>query len=84
MTASLTTEEIETRILEMLTDASKSNEPFTSSTRILADTSFDSINVMDFVLELEDEFDVTVPLNRLADIETVQDMAKVTAELIRA
>ncbi|MEM7237927.1 MAG: acyl carrier protein [Pseudomonadota bacterium] len=70
------------RIIEMLVAATKSEGPFTAETRILADTSFDSVNVLDFVLELEDEFDVTVPLNRMAEIETVGDLATAIQTLI--
>lgn len=46
----------------------------TPNTKIIGDTKMDSVAVMDFVLELEDHFDITIPLNRLADVTTVADL----------
>ena len=43
-------------------------------TRILADTTMDSVKVIDLLLELEEEFDITIPLNNLAEAETVRDL----------
>ena len=43
-------------------------------TKILADTTMDSVKVMDLLLELEDEFDITISLNNLAEAETVGDL----------
>ena len=69
------------RVLELLAERAKSNGPITSNTRILADTNLDSVSVMDFVLELEDEFDVTIPLNQLADVETVGNLTDAVQKL---
>ena len=69
------------RVLELLAERAKSNSPITSKPRILADTNLDSVSVMDFVLELEDEFDVTIPLNQLADVETVGDLTDAVQKL---
>jgi acyl carrier protein len=30
---------------------------------------------MDFVMELEDEFDITIPLDQIAEVRTVGDLA---------
>jgi acyl carrier protein len=35
----------------------------------------DSLAVMDLMMELEDKFDVSIPLNQLAEIQTVGDLA---------
>ena len=50
-------------------------------TKIIGDTKMDSVAVMDFVLELEDHFDITIPLNRLADVTTVRDLLAAVREL---
>ncbi len=52
-------------------------------TRFSEDLNFDSLVVMEFVAEVEDRFDVSVPLNLLPDIATIQDFA-VALERIRA
>lgn len=46
----------------------------TMETKIVGDTKMDSVAVMDFVMELEDQLDITIPLNRLADVTTVEDL----------
>lgn len=35
-----------------------------------------SLQVMDLVLEIEEEFDISFPLNRLPDIRTIKDLAR--------
>lgn len=48
-------------------------------TNLVDELCLDSTKVMNLLLELEDEFDVAIPLNALADVHTVGDLA----ELIR-
>lgn len=43
--------------------------------KIVEDLAFDSLAVMNFVMEIEDELDVSVPLDKLADIRTIDDLA---------
>ncbi|MEM9043641.1 MAG: acyl carrier protein [Pseudomonadota bacterium] len=50
-------------------------------TNIIADTKMDSVAVMDFVMELEDHLDITIPLNRLADVVTVEDLLAAVRQL---
>lgn len=67
---------VQARVLELLAARAKTTGTLGPTTKIMAETNLDSVSVMDFVLELEDEFDVTVPLNRMAEIETVADLAE--------
>ena len=41
-----------------------------------ADLSFDSIQVLELVSELEDHFHISIPLNELPRIKTVSDMTQ--------
>ncbi len=59
-------------------------EPFNSNgsklapeTDISTDLNIDSVTVMDFVMEVEDHFDIEVPLNVLSETRTIADLAKV-------
>lgn len=47
----------------------------------LADLSFDSLDILEFVMTLEDEFGRDVPESELADIETVGDLVELVREL---
>lgn len=59
-------------------------EPFNSgglmltpTTDISGDLNIDSVTVMDFVMEVEDHFDIEIPLNILSETRTIADLAKV-------
>ena len=62
------------RTLELLNAHMEAGSIANLNTKILADTTMDSVKVMDLLLELEDEFDITIPLNNLAEAETVRDL----------
>lgn len=61
------------RTLELLNAHMEAGATATLDTKILADTTMDSVKVIDLLLELEEEFDITIPLNNLAEAETVRD-----------
>jgi acyl carrier protein len=42
---------------------------------LTADLELDSAQLMELVLEIEEEFDISVPLNILPDVQTVRDLA---------
>ena len=64
--------EIQTRVLELL------GRKIAAGRRIDLDSS-----VMDFVMELEDEFDITIPLDQIAEVRTVGDLANAVEALSR-
>lgn len=76
-----TATEIEARILSLLATKVKADVEVTPQTNIVADTGLDSVSVMDFVLELEDEFDINIPLDRIAEVKTVADLAAAVRDL---
>jgi acyl carrier protein len=45
------------------------------ATVISKDLAIDSLAVMDMVMELEDRFDVSIPMNTVAEIQTVDELA---------
>ena len=53
----------------------------TPDTNITRDLGLDSLAVMNFVMVLEDKFDVSIPLDRIAEVETVGDLAKTIHDL---
>ena len=50
-------------------------KPITGQTVIYDDLSIDSLAVMDIIMELEDRFDVFIPINTVAEIRTVDELA---------
>lgn len=48
---------------------------------IMGDLGLDSLTVMNFVMSLEDAFDISLPMDRIAQVETVADLAKALESL---
>ncbi len=49
--------------------------PITGDTVICDGTKVDSLTVMDMIVELEDRFDVSIPMKRVSEIRTVDQLA---------
>jgi acyl carrier protein len=67
-------EQVERDTLEILKRVSNRPIEPTVKSEVVADLGFDSILVLELVAELEDHFDISVPLNNLAQIKTVGQM----------
>jgi acyl carrier protein len=50
-------------------------------TDIVNDLGLDSVAVMDFVMEIEDRLDISVPLDKIAEIETLGDLVFAVRDL---
>lgn len=46
----------------------------TRDLKLNEDLGLDSVTAMDLIMEIEDEFELDIPLNLIADIEKVQDL----------
>ena len=51
------------------------------TTDIARDLEVDSLALMNIVMELEDAFDLSIPLDRLAPVQTIGDLADVISSL---
>nr|WP_174299515.1 acyl carrier protein [Caulobacter sp. S45] len=51
------------------------------ATDIARDLNVDSLALMNIVMELEDAFDVSIPLDRLASVQTAGDLAALITDL---
>jgi acyl carrier protein len=59
------------KVLELIEPFNKKGVAVTESTRFAQDLEWDSLTVLDFVANIEDEFDVLISMNLQAEIETV-------------
>lgn len=68
----------------LITPLNKKGVPLKPETTFASDLELDSLTVMDLVAEIEDEFDIILPLNLLPDLETIEHVAdaveKITSE----
>ena len=70
-------DEILERVRAQLEKIAGPGEAITAETNLLDRFALDSVKVLDLVMEIEDEFDVSIPLNLMADVQTVGDLVEV-------
>ena len=51
------------------------------ATRFAQDLEWDSLTVLDFVANIEDEFDIVITMNQQAEIENVGQLADAVGQL---
>jgi acyl carrier protein len=61
-------------LYEVIAPFNKHGVPLTPQIRFVDDLGLDSLSVMEVVAEIEDRFDITLPLNLLPDIHTIADL----------
>lgn len=64
------------QVANLLEPFRKADNVITRETDISQDLKLDSLAVMDLMMELEEKFDVTIPLNLVAEIRTAGDLAE--------
>ena len=74
-TAALSRDVIFIEIARLLERFRAADASITSETVIAEDLTMDSLQVMDLMMELEDRFDVSIPLNLVPEIATVGQLA---------
>ena len=68
-------------VRDLLLRFRKTDVPITEQTEIAKDLNLDSLAVMDLMMELEDNFDVSIPLNLIPEITNVGQLASAIREV---
>jgi len=63
-------------IFSLLAPYNAGGKAITPQTVISKGLTVDSLTIMDVIMELEDRFDVTIPMNVAADIVTIDQLAE--------
>ena len=63
-------------IFTLLAPHNTGGKAITPQTVISKGLTVDSLTIMDVIMELEDRFDVTIPMNVAADIVTIDQLAE--------
>jgi acyl carrier protein len=64
------------RIIDIVTPLAEGRvAAIDENTELTAQLALDSLKVLDLVVAVEDEFDISVPINALAEVRTVGDLA---------
>ena len=69
------------KVLELIEPFNKKGVAVTEATRFAQDLEWDSLTVLDFVANIEDEFDVLISMNMQAEIETVGQLVDALQKL---
>ncbi len=69
---------IEEGVIDVLKNVSRRPIDPTLSSDLVADLGFDSLQVLEVVAELEDRFDISIPLN---DVPTTRTVGQVVAQV---
>ena len=64
-----------------LLDGKKGDLVLSETTELVADIGLSSLEVMEFVEKIEDQFDISIPLNILPDVYTLGDFARKLHEM---
>ena len=75
-------ERFERETIEILKRLSRRAIEPTPHSELMADLGFDSLQVLELVGELEDHFNIAVPLNGLTHIRTVAQIAAEVGRLV--
>ena len=71
---------IEDGVIEVLKSVSRRPIEPTLDNDLVVDLGFDSLQVLEVIAELEDRFDISIPLN---DVPTTRTVAQVVAQVAR-
>lgn len=74
---------IEAEIIQVVAARIPAGIQVSAQTRIARDLGLDSVAVMDFVMDIEDHFDISIPLDRVAEVETVGDLTGAVEVLLK-
>jgi acyl carrier protein len=74
-------QEIYAKLVELIEPFNKKDVAITEATRFAQDLEWDSLTVLDFVANVEDEFDVVITMNMQAEIETVGQLVDALVRL---
>ena len=71
----------EARIRAIIAPFNKKGVEIADPVTFAGDLEFDSLTVMDFVAAIEDEFDILIPMNLQAEIETYGQLVDAVTKL---
>ena len=73
--------ETEAKVKALIEPFNKKGIAVTGATRFAQDLEWDSLTVLDFVANIEDEFDILITMNQQAEIETVGQLVDAVGKL---
>ena len=79
-----TNSEILPQLIQILKPFTKEGQQLREETKLVGELGLDSLQVMQLLLKIEDHFDISIPLNNLPTIQTVQELVLEIETLVKA
>jgi acyl carrier protein len=74
---------IETQIVALLATKVPPGVSLSAQTQIVGGLGLDSVAILDFIMDIEDRFDISIPLDRVAEVQTVGELIGAVESLKR-
>jgi acyl carrier protein len=75
---------IEAEIVELLVGRVPAGVQVSGQTQIVGGLGLDSVAILDFIMDLEDRFDISIPLDRVAEVQTIAELSHAIEALTRS
>jgi acyl carrier protein len=62
-------------ICDLLSSFNTEGKALSAATDIPAELNIDSVGVLDFIMEVEDHFDIEIPMNVVSNTRTIGELA---------
>jgi len=72
---------IESQIVELLAKRVAPGVNVSAETRIVGGLGLDSVAILDFIMDIEDRFDISIPLDRVAEVQTIGELSRAIESL---
>jgi acyl carrier protein len=74
--------EIEAQLIGMIEPLLDKPVPLSADTDLVHEVGLPSLKVMELIVEVEDTYDISYPLNQLQEVRTVKQLADSVRELM--
>ena len=74
---------IEAEIVELLAQRVPAGIHVSAQTQIVGGLGLDSVAILDFIMDVEDRFDISIPLDRVAEVQTIAELSRAIETLKR-
>ena len=74
---------IEAEIVELLAQRIPAGTHVSPQTQIVGGLGLDSVAILDFIMDVEDRFDISIPLDRVAEVQTIAELSRAIEALRR-
>lgn len=67
---------IEAEIVALLAQRIPAGIHVSAQTQIVGGLGLDSVAILDFIMDVEDRFDISIPLDRVAEVQTIAELSR--------